>query len=507
MRAKIFSATIVGLETYLVEIEVDISRGRPRIHIVGLAGVAIQESKKRIESSMRHINQLLPEATITLNLAPADLKKVGTGFDLPMAVAILHAITAVRITDKFLNETIFCGELGLDGSLKSVNGIFSIALDAKKMGKKRIVIPSSSEFTHTIDSLEVICVSNLSDLIKFFKGDIGITPLKKGSPPRVINTTYDFSDIQGQYQAKRALQIAAAGYHHTIFMGPPGSGKTMLANRLIGIMPSMSFTEMVETTRIYSASGMLSRNELLIDRPFRNPHHTISYAGLVGGGSTITPGEVTLGHNGVLFLDEITEFSKKTLEVMRQPLEDKKVTIARASASISYPADFLLIAAFNPCPCGFSGDGTKRCACSKIIVESYLKKLSGPFLDRIDIQLSLHAVKYEDTIKDSSFNKTSAQMYGEIESAIDIQKKRGVKNGHMAIKHVQQYCKTTPAAEEVIKKAFDKLNLSMRGYHKILKVSRTIADIAGKEFIEDTHIKEALSYRQIDQKLANIMYL
>lgn len=506
MNTKVFSASIQGLETHLVEIEADISAGRPGIHIVGLADTSIQESKKRIQASIRKNGYILPEKYITLNLAPADLKKKGTGFDLPMAIAILHASSLIEIPEKFLSETIFCGELGLDGGLKSVSGIFSIALDAHKLNKRRIIVPSASFFSESIDGIEIICVDSLDDLVRYFNGELDIEPLKRNihRAPHVFDI--DFSDINGQYQAKRALQIAAAGHHHSIFMGPPGAGKTMLAQRLRTILPPMKFSEMMEVTRVLSATGKLARNEFVYTRPFRAPHHTISYGGLVGGGSQIQPGEITLSHRGTLFLDEITEFTKKTLEVLRQPLESKMVTISRASSTITYPADFLLVAAFNPCPCGFAGDPSGRCACPKLMIDNYLKKLSGPFLDRIDLQLTLQAVTYDQTDKKAK-TATSKEMFDEIKGALAIQEKRGVQNGDMSVRDIQEYCKITDEADKVIKLAFEKLNLSMRGYHKILKVARTIADIDGKETIDASHIKEALSYRQIDQKIANILYL
>lgn len=506
MHSKLYSATLLGLETYQVEIEIDITDGKPNIHIVGLADATIQESKKRIKAAIRNIGIILPEKYITLNLAPADLKKIGTGFDLPMALAILQGTNFIKIPQKYLNETLFVGELGLDGSLKSVPGIISIALDIEKLGKKRIIIPTSSSLSMPLDNIEVLCVSNLSNLIDHFHGEYDLVPLKKTVITKEYNYAIDFSEINGQYQAKRALQIAAAGNHHTIFMGPPGSGKTMLAQRLPTILSPLSHQEMLEITRIHSSNASGIRNELLIHAPFRSPHHTISYAGLVGGGSKIQAGEITLAHRGILFLDEITEFTKKTLESLRQPLESKIITVNRASTSLTFPADFLLIAAFNPCPCGFAGDSSKRCECHPVIINNYLKKLSGPLLDRIDLQLALQAVHYDQTLKKIE-NKSSQQMFNEIKHALEIQKKRGIKNGNMSVQEIKKYCKITDDAESIIKLSFEKLNLSMRGYHKILKVARTIADIDSKDIIDASHIKEALSYRQIDQKIANILYL
>ncbi len=508
MHAKLFSATTIGVHAHLVQVEVDISFGLVNFYIVGLPDAAIRESSKRILSALKNSGIRLPAKLITVNLAPADLKKVGTLFDLPIAIGILMANGDLKINRSFIDETLFLGELSLDGTISFIRGALAIAYDAKRLGKKRIVLPKANAAEASlIEGLEVIGVEHITELIAWLRGETRIEPtlttFEKFAHDKQKHTI-DFAQVKGQHQAKRALQIAAAGRHNILFMGSPGSGKTMLAQRLQTIMPPMNFDEVLQTSKIYSISGKLNNQPLILQRPFRAPHHTISQPGLIGGGTFPQPGEISLAHNGILFLDELTEFRRDTLEGMRQPLENKMVNIARVQQSISFPASCLLVVALNPCPCGYLGDKKRHCHCSSMRIQKYLEKLSGPFLDRIDLQISVQSVDY-DMIKDTTEQQNSAQMYQSVEKAISIQRERfksqTTHNATMSSDQVDKFCTLTPAAEEIIKKAFDKLKLSMRGYHKILKVARTIADLAGSDLIDTLHIQEAIMYRSLDQYL------
>ncbi|MBA7490361.1 Competence protein ComM [subsurface metagenome] len=508
--AKIMSAAVVGLDAQPVEVETDISAGLPAFNIVGLPDKAVEEAKERVRAAIKNSKAKMADRRITVNLAPADLPKVGPAYDLPIAVGILKATQQIEPGPEDLKNSLFLGELSLDGTLRHINGTLPLMLMAKKQSIENIFLPKINlKEAELIEDLKLHPVESLKELIGHFKGESQITPqISTGKLESEDFDTYDYdmAFIKGQEHVKRALEIAAAGAHNVLMSGPPGAGKTLLARTMPSVMPKMLKDEVLEVTKIYSVSGLLPKDMPLIsERPFRSPHHTASDIALVGGGQIPRPGEVTLAHKGVLFLDEFAEFGRAVLESLRQPIEDRIITISRAAGVLRFPAHFTLVAAMNPCPCGYLGDPKKQCICTPAQVIKYQKKVSGPLIDRIDLHIEVPQVKYEK-LTSEKVSEESAKIRGRVEKARGRQEKRFANhkistNSEMRVQDMKKYCKVDEKSKDLLKTAVNQLNLSARAYHRILKLARTIADLEGIKEIKPEHIAEAIQYRPKEQQV------
>jgi magnesium chelatase family protein len=503
---KTFSAAVFGIDAYPVEVEVDITAGNGIFTTVGLPDAAVRESRERIKSAIKNCGLDFPFQNITVNLAPADVKKEGSGFDLPIALGILGTTGVLLKND--LKDVLFLGELSLDGGLRPIKGALSIAGMARQKGLKRMVVPAENACeAAVVQGVEVFGLRSLPEVLDLINETREFSPARVNTAQMLAAASQynvDFRDVKGQIHAKRAIEVATAGGHNILMIGPPGAGKTMLAKRIPTILPPLTFEEAIQTTKIHSVAGLLEPGAGLVGtRPFRAPHHTISDAGLIGGGALPRPGEVSLAHNGVLFLDELPEFQRNVLEVLRQPVEDGTVTIARAAMSLTFPSRFMMAAAMNPCPCGFFNDPSRDCTCTPPIIQRYVSKISGPLLDRIDIHIDMPAVRFQE-LRQEAGGETSETIRDRVVKARQRQLERfqGEKiycNAQMSSRQIRKYCNISAECERLLESAMSRLGLSARAHDRILKVSLTIADLEGAEAITTTHISEAIQYRSLDR--------